>query len=470
MMKKHLPGILLLMCVLFAGVSCSRDPAADNIPVLGATTAPSDTTAAPNPENGSKPTEFYPIIGKWYSESGATVIQFFSDNTLKFFSLKPGYYEYAKTDSGTYSYDGATLSYTLSDGDTSSFSCQTTETEMTLSSGSQVLTFQTTDTLPEKHPEYSFPDFEALAQIYALPTEALTGNTVPTDLRKQALESIRQQYWEGKTEDEMVISAESVAKMGDSVNIDYTGTLNGEPFSGGSATGVRIKISENSGYIPGFAEGIANHRVGETFDVQVTFPESYHSAELAGKVAVFQMKLNAIYDLTVTDEMAKEHEYESLEQWVTEVYEDLLRTNIWELIPGLSEAEVPADAYRFFYQYNLDYYHAYAFYYFGNRYETFLAYVGITEEQLLENCKEIAREYLQAAQIVRLYGLTPDEALIEKITAEHLASYIEAGYTTEEAEEILQNDGKTELRANLLTELAINYLITQNTFVPSDSV
>lgn len=466
MMKKTLPGILLLICFLFAGTSCSFDPAANDIPVLNITTAPSDTTAPPDPGNDSKPTEFHSIIGKWYSESGATVMQFFSDNTLKFFSLTPGYYEFAKADSGTYSYDGATLSYTLSDNSTYSFSCQVTETEMTVSSGSQSLKFQTADVLPEQHPEYSFPDFEELAKSHSLPVGNFTGNTISTDLRAQALETIKEQYWENKKEEEMVKYTEGVAQTGDLVNIDYTGTLNGEPFSGGSATGARVKIAENSGYIPGFAEGIAGHTVGETFDVNVTFPENYHSADLAGKAVIFQMKLNAIYDLTVTDAMAAEHEYETLEQWVEETYDELLRTNIWNLIPGLSEAEVPADAYRFFYQYNLDYYHAYAFYYFGNQYEAFLAYAGTTEEKLLADCKEIAREYLQAAQIVKLYELTPDEALIEKITAEYLAGYIEAGYTQEEAEEILQNDGKMEFRANLLTELAVNYLITQNTFVP----
>ena len=330
---------------------------------------------------------------------------------------------------------------------------------------SQTLTLVPTETLPDPHPEYSHPDFEALAERFTLPEGSFTGNTISTDLRAQALENIKDQYW---AEHEMPELTEGTAQTGDVVNIDYTGYLDGEAFEGGAAQDVQIKISENSGYIPGFAEGIAGHAVGETFDVPVTFPEDYGEASLAGKAVVFRMTLNCIYDRTMTDEMAVENEYESMDAWVNEVYNNLLKENVWDLIPGLSDADVPQEAYQYFYQYTLDVYHFYAFYKFKNNYELCLQHYGLTEDQILAECKEIARRYLQGAQIVAHFGLTPDAELTEQLTEKFIADYMSSGYTREEAEAALENEGKAEFRATLLAETAEVYLLANNTFAAQE--
>ena len=77
------------------------------------------------------------------------------------------------------------------------------------------------------------------------------------------------------------------------VNIDYVGSIDGVEFEGGTAQGQELDIA-NSAYIPGFAEAIVGHEVGETFDINVTFPEDYGSEELSGKDAVFKITLNYI--------------------------------------------------------------------------------------------------------------------------------------------------------------------------------
>ncbi len=80
------------------------------------------------------------------------------------------------------------------------------------------------------------------------------------------------------------------AVKGNTVHIDYTGYLDGEPFPGGSATGQALELGRGR-MIPGFEEGILGHRAGEEFDVDVTFPAQYHAQDLAGKAAVFKIKL-----------------------------------------------------------------------------------------------------------------------------------------------------------------------------------
>lgn len=82
------------------------------------------------------------------------------------------------------------------------------------------------------------------------------------------------------------------AKEGDSVNIDYAGTVDGVAFEGGTAEGASVVIGAG-GYIDGFEDGIIGMNIGETKVIDVTFPENY-TAELAGKEAQFAITLNSI--------------------------------------------------------------------------------------------------------------------------------------------------------------------------------
>ena len=83
------------------------------------------------------------------------------------------------------------------------------------------------------------------------------------------------------------------AAMGDIAVIDYEGFVDGVAFDGGKDQGHRLTLGSGQ-FIPGFEEGVVGHNVGEEFDVSVTFPTEYHAEELAGKEAVFKVKLNSI--------------------------------------------------------------------------------------------------------------------------------------------------------------------------------
>ena len=87
------------------------------------------------------------------------------------------------------------------------------------------------------------------------------------------------------------------ATMGDAVNIDYVGSIDGEEFDGGSTQGGGTEITlGSSGYIEGFDEQIIGHTPGDAFDVNVTFPDDYQAEDLAGKPAVFDTTLNYIVE------------------------------------------------------------------------------------------------------------------------------------------------------------------------------
>ena len=85
---------------------------------------------------------------------------------------------------------------------------------------------------------------------------------------------------------------EGVAEEGDTVNIDFSGVLAGEeePFEGGTGTGYDLTLGSGM-FIPGFESQVVGHEVGETFDIDVTFPEQY-TEDMAGKDATFTVTIN----------------------------------------------------------------------------------------------------------------------------------------------------------------------------------
>ena len=88
------------------------------------------------------------------------------------------------------------------------------------------------------------------------------------------------------------------AKMGDLVNIDFVGSMNGVAFEGGSAKDFELELGSHS-FIAGFEEQVAGMNIDEQKDLDVTFPKEYHAKELADKPAVFAVKLLAIREKQV---------------------------------------------------------------------------------------------------------------------------------------------------------------------------
>ena len=135
-----------------------------------------------------------------------------------------------------------------------------------------------------------------------------------------------------------LVAREGKAQDGDITDIDFEGFVDGEAFDGGK--GEHFSLTLDSGqFIPGFEEQIVGHEAGEEFDVNVTFPEDYHAKELAGKAAVFKVKLNEVQykELPVADdEFAKDvSEYDTLDEFKASI-----RKNMEEAAEKQAELEV----------------------------------------------------------------------------------------------------------------------------------
>ena len=116
------------------------------------------------------------------------------------------------------------------------------------------------------------------------------------------------------------------AVKGNTVHVDYTGYLNGEPFPNGSAKNQAIELGRGR-MIPGFEEGILGHQAGDEFDMKVTFPATYHAKDLAGKEATFKVK---VHDVCVrqlpalnSDFAKKAGKVDTMEEYRAQIHDQL---------------------------------------------------------------------------------------------------------------------------------------------------
>ena len=136
----------------------------------------------------------------------------------------------------------------------------------------------------------------------------------------------------------MVVAEDgAVIEKGDFAIIDFAGTVDGEPFSGGEGKGYPLEVGSNS-FIPGFEDQLVGLSKGDATDVEVTFPEEYFVKELAGKEAVFKVNIQDVKRKELpelTDEyVAANSEFKTVEE---------LRANYKERMQKAAEANAKAE-------------------------------------------------------------------------------------------------------------------------------
>lgn len=115
------------------------------------------------------------------------------------------------------------------------------------------------------------------------------------------------------------------AEIGDAVVMDFVGSVDGEEFEGGSAEGHQLELGSNQ-FIPGFEEQLIGVKAGDEKEVNVTFPEEYGAAHLAGKDAVFKVKVRGVKaaaDVEINDDFAKNMGLEGLDDLKAKMREQI---------------------------------------------------------------------------------------------------------------------------------------------------
>ena len=228
------------------------------------------------------------------------------------------------------------------------------------------------------------------------------------------------------------------AEMTDTVNIDFTGKMDGKAFEGGTAEGYDLTLGSHQ-FIPGFEEGVVGMNIGETRDIEVTFPEDYQAEELKGKKAVFTVTLHKITGKVrpeLDEEFAKKMGSDSVEAYRAKVRERLERNAasrslnetensiITEIAKG-AKAEIPQamiDKQNEFALQRLEYNLMYQ----GIRLDDYLKYLNTTREAYMhtfdEESKRTVLHQLIVEKIIKLENIEATQEEIDAKVAEQAKS------------------------------------------------
>ncbi|NLY17911.1 MAG: trigger factor [Clostridiaceae bacterium] len=160
-----------------------------------------------------------------------------------------------------------------------------------------------------------------LGEYKGLNIEKDTVNITDEDVQKE-LEKIQDK-------NARLVSVENrPVKEKDTLNIDFKGFIDGEPFEGGEAEGITLVVGSGT-FIPGFEEQLIGAEKGGEIEVNVKFPDDYHNEELKGKEAVFKVVVNEIKEKelhVIDDEFAQDvSEFDTLEEFKASIMERLIK-------------------------------------------------------------------------------------------------------------------------------------------------
>ena len=275
------------------------------------------------------------------------------------------------------------------------------------------------------------------------------------------------------------VTDRDVVEIGDVANIDYEGKKDGVAFDGGTAQGYDLGIGTGT-FIPGFEEGLVGAKVGETIDLNLTFPENYGAADLAGAEVVFTVTVNK-NSKEITPEFTDEYvaglgienvaTVEEYRVYLKNMMEDAeeeyalqdVQTQIITMVTeNATVTEVPQELIDRFYNVNKNNMDYNAMMY-GMDLESFVsAYYGMDaetfEKETVATAEISAKQALVCLAIAENENLTLTEEDVEKAIEENYASY---GYA--DADTFKKSIDLEEYKDSLLLNKVLDFLVENAT-------
>ena len=273
----------------------------------------------------------------------------------------------------------------------------------------------------------------------------------------------------------MVAVTDRAAANGDTAVIDYEGSVDGVPFEGGKAENHSLELGSHS-FIDTFEDQIVGHNAGDEFDVNVTFPTEYHAAELAGKPAVFKVKLHEIKVKELpelNDEFAQDvSEFDTLAEYKADVRKHLevekeneaKRTKEDEAIAKIiekSEMEIPEAMIETQCE-NMVNDFAQRIAQSGLTMEQYMQFSGMTLDKLKEQVRPEAEMRIKSSLV--LEQIAKDENIEisdEEVDAEIERMAAQYGMEADKLKEYMGESEKTSMKRDLAVTKAVD-LIMEN--------
>jgi trigger factor len=313
------------------------------------------------------------------------------------------------------------------------------------------------------------PEFE-LGEYKGLELERVDMEVTSEDV-EQELKNLQERHAQLE-----VMGEDDQVEKGDKILLDFVGKDEGVPFEGGSAENYSLEVGSNS-FIPGFEEQLVGMKLNEEKVINVTFPEQYHSEELAGKAVTFDVKINEIKRkrlLDLDDEFAKDiSEFETLQELKDDIENNLkkqkeemgknqLRIQAIEKMVENHEIDVPesmiesqVDTFirEFDYRLNVQ----------GLSLDKYLKYSNLKIEQIREQYKEDAIKAVKKDLILEAIVKAEDIKLSENELDAEIQRLAEAyNQEPEKIKEILERQGQLSaiehsLKAEKALELVVDH-------------
>ena len=257
---------------------------------------------------------------------------------------------------------------------------------------------------------------------------------------------------------------------GDTAIIDFVGKLNGVAFDGGTASNYELEIGSGS-FIDGFEDGLIGVKKGDTVDLNLTFPESYQSTELAGKDVVFTVTENGVKRKPqLNDEwLAANTNYATLAEFAAETkqkLEDAAETTASNTLEssGLDQVISNSTVKKYYkslieqgesqYEKRLN---AYASAY-GKSLSELLAAQGMTESQYQNQKQKQAVSYAQVAMVV--YAIAQDAGLSEADAEYQTILNDLANNYNMDAATFSSTYGESLVKSSVMSQYAMNYIVS----------
>lgn len=310
--------------------------------------------------------------------------------------------------------------------------------------------------------EYNVDDYIELGQYKGLKVK-----TAPVEVTEDDMVIAIQQDLAASGKELVEITGES-AKLGDTLNIDFEGTLDGVAFEGGTSEDFDLMLGSNS-FIDGFEAQLVGAKTGEKRALDLSFPENYQSADLAGQQVVFNVTVNKIQRYELTDSYVTDNtEYKTIDAYKEAMKANILeekenaatikRSNeIYELLVSNSKIELPESTLNYFINDVTVYYTNQAVMY-GFDLPSFLGALNMTQEMLDEEANSYASS--MATREVVLKAIAKAEKI--ELTEDEFNAGVEeyaAGYGVS-VEELMEGANVEMLREDLLYKKIMDYVVS----------
>lgn len=276
------------------------------------------------------------------------------------------------------------------------------------------------------------------------------------------------------------IDVERPVENGDRIVLDYSGSVDGVKFDGGTAEDQTLVIGSHM-FIPGFEEQCVGMQAGEEKDITVTFPEDY-TDELKGKEAVFAIKVKAVQikELpTIDDEFVKDiSEFDTVDEWKADKRRTLeagaeenrraeIGNRALKIVSDNAEVEIPDCMIDRQVDYMLEEM-AYRLQMSGLSLEQYMQYTGTDADKLKESYRTEAAARVKTQLVIEAVTKAQDIQVTDEETDKQIAEYIKQGpeVTLDSFKKGLSEDDLDYFRDRAVVEKTVQYIIDNVKLVP----